>query len=280
MTGTEPTSDRHDVDVHLGSVAEDGSGDAVGTHQRREPDTGTQVDPLAGVQPGDESADLLAEHGRERRRLRLHQHHVETTGPHARRQLAADEPRPDDQCPLALGEVRAQRQAFVDGPENVDAREVGQTRYPPRHEAGGDHQFVVAEFGAVGESQDAGSGVHRGRLDPQTQLDVLLVEELTRLERGVARLPAHHFLRQRWAVVGKVRFPAEKNQVTLVSGPPEFLGCAQTCQARSDDHNSLHCPVPAQSARATGMITIACVHKSYQTGCCEVHAVAVNTSQR
>ena len=60
-----------------------------------DPDAAAHVDALGAVQPGHQRADLLAEHRRQRRRLRFDQNDIHAEAAQARRHLASDEARAD-----------------------------------------------------------------------------------------------------------------------------------------------------------------------------------------
>ena len=115
------------------------------------------------MQPGHQLADLLAEHRRQRRRLRLDQHDVDAELAQARRHLAADEAGADDHGVPGRAGVLAQRQALVERPQHADALEVGERRNALGHQARRDDQLVVADDVAVGQRHRLRRGVQRRR---------------------------------------------------------------------------------------------------------------------
>ena len=153
-------TDHHQIGVQHGAVAE-----LHRTHRTRfaaypsHTDAGAHVHALGAVQPGDEFADLLAEHRRQRSGLRLDQHHVHPEAAQARGNLAADEPGADDDRTPRTPGVLTQRERLVEGAQNVDAVQIGQRWDAPRHQSGGDHQIVVAQHGVARQRQGLCGGV-------------------------------------------------------------------------------------------------------------------------
>ena len=133
-----PSRQHHRVDVPLSAHLGD-------------PDTEADVDALVAMQPRHQFADLLAEHRGQRLRLRLDQHDVHPDAAQAGGHLTADETGADDHGVPRGRCVFAQRHAFVERPQHPNALEIGKRRNAPRHQAGRDHQLVVAEHGPVGE---------------------------------------------------------------------------------------------------------------------------------
>ena len=86
-------ADDDEIGVEFGAVAEDHLLHPVGSADLGHPDAAAHVDTLGAVQPGHQLADLLAEHRRQRRRLRFDQHDVDAHAAQAGRHLAADESR-------------------------------------------------------------------------------------------------------------------------------------------------------------------------------------------
>ena len=139
-------ADDDEVGVEFGAVAEHHLLDPVGSADLGHPDAAAHVDALGAVQPRHQLADLLAEHRRQRRRLRFHQHDVDAHAAQAGRHLAADEPgADDDRAPRGAG-LLAQRQALVERPQHVDALEIRERRNALGHQAGRDDQLVVGEL--------------------------------------------------------------------------------------------------------------------------------------
>ena len=125
------------------------------------PDAAAHVDTLGPVQPGHQRADLLAEHRRQRSRLRFHQNDIHSHAAQARRHLAADEAGADDHGLLRRTRVLAQRDALLEGAKHPDAFEIRERRNRLGHQPGRDDQFVVAELAAVGQRHRLRGGIHR-----------------------------------------------------------------------------------------------------------------------
>ena len=94
--GMRPDADDDEVGIEFGAVAEHHLLHPVGPADVGDADAAAHVDALGAVQPGHQLADLLAEHRRERCRLRFHQDDVDAQPAQAGRHLAADEPGADD----------------------------------------------------------------------------------------------------------------------------------------------------------------------------------------
>ena len=108
-------------------------------------DTSAHVDAFIAVQPGHQSADLLAEHRCQRRGLRLDQHNVDSQSTQAGRHLATDESGADHHRAVRLRRVPAQSQALVEGTQHPDSLQIGKRRNAPWHQACRDDEFVVAQ---------------------------------------------------------------------------------------------------------------------------------------
>ena len=89
-------ADDDEIGVEFGAVAQHDLLDLVGSADLGDPDAAAHVDAFGAVQPRHQRADLLAEHRRERCRLRFHQDDIDAQPAQAGRHLAADEPGADD----------------------------------------------------------------------------------------------------------------------------------------------------------------------------------------
>ena len=106
--GTRADADDDEIGVEFGAVGQHHLLDVLGSADLGDPDAAAHVDALGAVQPGHQRADLLAEHRRQRCRLRLHQDDVDAQLAQAGRHLAADEPgADDDRVPRRAGLARA-----------------------------------------------------------------------------------------------------------------------------------------------------------------------------
>ena len=204
-------------------------------------DAAAHVDALGLVQPGDQRADLLAEHGCKRRRLRFHQNDIHAHPAQARRDLAADEPRADDDGPAGRTGMLAQGDALVERAQHPDALQIRERRNGPRHQSGRDDQLVVGELAAVGQRHRLCGGVHRAHAVAEPHGDVVLLVELRGLERDVVGLGAQHFLGQRRPIVGQMVLVADDRDGTAVLRPAQLFGGSGGGQAASDDHDPRRC---------------------------------------
>ena len=89
-------ADNHQVGVEFGAVRQHHLLDMVGSPHLVHPDVAAHVDALGPVQPGHQRTDLLAEHRRQRSRLRFHQNDIHSETAQARRHFAPDEAGADD----------------------------------------------------------------------------------------------------------------------------------------------------------------------------------------
>ena len=180
-------------------------------------------------------------------RLRLDQHHVHPEAAQAGRHLAADETGADDDGAPRGGRVLAQRHALVERAQHPNALEVGKRRNAPRHQPGGDDEFVVAEHRSVVERHRLLGRIETGGGRAQSQGDVLLVVPLARFEGHVVDLFAQHLLGQRRTVVGQMHLVADDRDAPGVFRPTQLLGGAGGGKPAAHDHDVL-------DASATGHV--------------------------
>ena len=143
VDGREPDAHDDDVRGELGAVRQHDPFDVARALELGHPDTASHVDALGAVQTGDQLTDLLAQDRGQRRRLWLHQNHVDAQLAQARGHLATDEPRADDHGVSGGPCMLAQRQALVERAQHPHALEVGERRNALGHQARCDHQLVV-----------------------------------------------------------------------------------------------------------------------------------------
>ena len=181
----QPVGGRPGADTHHHQVGDEFG--AVGEHHRfhvprsanlGHSDTGAHVDPFGAVHPGDEFADLLPQHSGQRGGLRLDENHVHPEPAQRGGDLAADEPRADDDRAARAPGMLAQFHRVAEGPQHPDAGQIGERRYPPGYQSGGDHQVVVAQLGAVDQGDGARARVQRAGGLAQPHRDVVLGVEL------------------------------------------------------------------------------------------------------
>ena len=157
------------------------------------PDFGVhrEVDPVVGLHLGHGLGDPRPE--AVQRRLGVpDERHVPAEIPHARRELAADEPTADHDSGLGTGHQRtAQRDRVLDRAQHPHPRVVpGRAAQVPRVHAGRDDQPVVPQLLAAGQIDDPLLGVQVGGPGAQPPVRVQLG---VRLEPGVDRPDrAHH----------------------------------------------------------------------------------------
>ena len=119
--GTRADADDDEVGVEFGAVGQHHLLDLLGSADLGHPDAAPHVDAFGAVQPRHQRPDLLTEHRRQRRRLRLHQNDIDANTAQAGRHLAADEARADDDRAPRRAGLLAQRQTLVERAQDVDA---------------------------------------------------------------------------------------------------------------------------------------------------------------
>ncbi len=158
------------------------------------------------------------------------------------RALEADVARADDGDSLGAGQFGADRIDVGLGAQVMDASEPG-ARNGERAgaAAGGEQQPVVGQGGAVVECHQAPAAVDRRRPSAESQLAVLLLIERHRADPqpvGV-ELARQVLLRQRRALVGKLRLVTHQHQAPAEAVAPQAVDGLRRGMARADDHDSL-----------------------------------------
>ena len=245
--GGRPGTDAHDHQVgdEFGAVGEHHRLHVLRSAHLGHRDPGAHIDPVGAVQPAHELTDAPPQHPGQWGGLRLDQHHVHPEPPQGGGDLAADETRADDDRPARPAGVLAQRHRLVEGAQHPDAVQIGERRYPPGHQSGGDHQFVVVQFGAVDEGDGARGGVQRARSLAQPQGDVVVGVELGGPQRDVldplllADGCVQHVLGQRRAIVGQVLLVADDGDRPGVLHRAQLLGHPGGGEPAADDHDAV-----------------------------------------
>ena len=121
-------ADNHQIGVEFGAVGQHHLLDMVGSPHLVHPDVAAHVDALGPVQAGHQRTDLLAEHRRQRSRLRFHQNHIHSETAQARRHFTPDEAGADDDRVLGRARVLAQRHALLEGAQHLNTFQVREGR--------------------------------------------------------------------------------------------------------------------------------------------------------
>ena len=135
-------------------------------------------------------------------------------------------------------QLGAQREAVVEGAEDVDAGERRRLGQGARDGAGGQDACVEGEPLAVGEEDGAVGDVERrgAAAEPPVDGEVVVGQGAQRRPVGVP-LPRQHLLGQRRAIVGQVRLGPDHDEPPAEPEGARLLDGAQAGQRGSDDHH-------------------------------------------
>ncbi|SLD66853.1 Uncharacterised protein [Mycobacteroides abscessus subsp. massiliense] len=204
-------------------------------------DAHPNVHTLVAVQPGHQVPELLADSRQQRRRLRLHQDHLNSVGPQGGRHLAADETCPDDDRPPRVLGVATQREAVVGRAQYMNTSQVWESRNATGHQTGRDDHLSVLQGAAVTQGDRAGHRVQRGDLGAETQLNLLLVVKLSRFEHHrVDRLlrVTQDILGERRPVVRQMGLTTDDGDWPGELRTAQLFGGSYRAQPTTDDQHS------------------------------------------
>ena len=186
-------------------------------------------------------AELGAEDPLERQRGHLDHRDLASLLAGGRGDLGADPAGPDDHQPLTVLDPLADQLGIADGPQVVDAVEIGAGHVEaPWHAAGGQEEAVVAQAPVSFEQELAHAEVDARHPGRGQKVDLMLGVERVRVDvRLVADLPAQVLLGERRALVGPLGLVADQHQLTVESLLAQRLCRLGSGQAGADDHESL-----------------------------------------
>ena len=204
----------------------------------RDPRPQPQIDAALAVTGGKAPSHGGAEDRRERKRKRLDDGHLGARGDRARGGLRAHEPRADHDQPAAPRDVRPQRAGIVERPQVVHVLGDGQAREPARPGPGGEHQAAPAHR-LPADARAPGAGIEAIHARAGPQLDVTAGPE-PGVAQGQARgraVPSEQLLRERRALVGRVRLLAGDHDAPAEPPGAERLRAAGAGEAGSHDEH-------------------------------------------
>ncbi len=196
---------------------------------------------MVAVNAGDRGANLFAEAAHHRLGQHFEQRDVEAARAGCRCDLGADESGADHNDLRARVEQLAEREGVVECPERQHAGEIRLVPEPARRGASRDHQPVERDPLAVVQLDLPGRDIERDgtRFEPPVELEVFdsLLAQHNLLGIPVA---AQQFLRQRRAVVGKVRFGPDRDDSLGEPVAPQRLRRAQARERGAHNRHGAH----------------------------------------
>ena len=154
--------------------------------------------------------------------------------------LESDEARANDDEVLVRKELRMQVDAVL---ERSKHRRAGKRRKGSRLHSGGDNQFVEREVLTSTQVDRVALDRHSDRTRIEQDLGLNLVHSRDGDQQGAVAIPVagQDLLGQRWAVVGRHRFSADKRNCAVVAEPSEGLrGRPAGGGGPDDDHTTSH----------------------------------------
>ena len=171
----DPDSHDHELRVDDGSVPGEDALHRPGPLESLDGGLGQELDAVVAMEVEIDPAELGAEDPLERQRGHLDHRHLASLLAGGGGDLGADPAGPDDHQPLAVLDPLADQLGIAEGPQVVDAVEIGAGHVEaPRHAAGGQQQAVVAQAPVSLEQELAHAEVDARHPGRGQKLDLVL----------------------------------------------------------------------------------------------------------
>ena len=229
--GFDADADHHDIGLDAAPVIEAHATDALIAVEPCNTDAGPQVDSMVAMQSREHVPEHRAEPAHHRARERFEHRHVEVPTATGRGDLGTDEAGTDHHDPWRVVELGPDRETVVERAQHMDSTERRSVGEDTRVRTGrddaariGDHLGVVEGHGSRGRVEVLGATAEPP-VDRELLVRLSAQRDLVRLA-----LPREQVLRQRRAIVRKVRLGADDDQPVVVPDAAELFGGAQPCK--------------------------------------------------